>query len=455
MSAKSRVPLNIWMNGELVGAWSPKRGSATEFQYANSWIESPRSRALSLSLPILPNNASHRGPHVDAWFDNLLPDSRHIRERIRTRFKTQTLGAFDLLAAIGRDCVGAVQVLKQDAEEADVRKISSHELSAADVAKQLRAATSTRTFGNDDDQEFRISIAGAQEKTALLRLDGKWHVPNAATPTTHILKFPLGRIGNLQANMQDSVENEWLCMQLLGELGFEVADTEIARFQDDAGEVKALVVKRFDREYVAGSAEHPAWIVRLPQEDMCQATGTPPEHKYEADGGPGIPQILNLLQAGLEPARDAVTFAKTQLAFWLLAAPDGHAKNFSIFLKRDGYSMTPLYDVLSAWPIIGKGHDEWAYQDAKLAMAVRGSRPYRVLERIALRHWKKLARETSVPSAFEEMVRMVESSDNALSRLEQRLPSDFPGYVWERVASGVRNHRTRFLAALIQDGEVS
>ena len=455
MSARSRVPLNIWMNGELVGAWSPRRGSATEFQYAKSWIDSPRSRALSLSLPILPNNAAHRGHHVDAWFDNLLPDSRQIRERIRTRFKTQTLGAFDLLAAIGRDCVGAVQVLKQDAEEADVRRISSHELSAADVAKQLRAATSTRTLGNDDDQEFRISIAGAQEKTALLRLDGKWHVPNAATPTTHILKLPLGRTGNLQANMQDSVENEWLCMQFLGELGFEVAATEIARFQDDAGEVKALVVKRFDREHVVGSAEHPAWIVRLPQEDMCQATGTPPENKYEADGGPGIPQILNLLQAGLEPTRDTVTFAKTQLAFWLLAAPDGHAKNFSIFLKRDGYSMTPLYDVLSAWPIIGKGHDEWAYQDAKLAMAIRGSKPYRVLGRIALRHWEKLARETSVPHAFEEMVQLVESSDSALSRLEPRLPADFPGYVWERVASGVRTHRARFLAALMQVGEVS
>lgn len=447
MSAKPRRPLNIWMNGELVGTWSPKRGAATEFQYANSWIESPRSRALSLSLPILPNNASHRGQHVDAWFDNLLPDSRQIRERIRTRFKTRTLDSFDLLMAIGRDCVGAVQVLTQDVEAPDVRKITSHELDSADVAKQLRAATSTPRFGAHDDQDFRISIAGAQEKTALLYLNGKWHVPNATTPTTHILKLPLGLIGNLQANMKDSVENEWLSMQFLAELGLEVAETEIARFQDTVGEVKALVVKRFDREYVAESTEHPAWIVRLPQEDMCQATGTPPEHKYEAEGGPGIPQILNLLQAGLEPARDAVIFAKTQLAFWLLAAPDGHAKNFSIFLRRDGYSMTPLYDVLSAWPIIGKSQNEWAYQDAKLAMAVRGSTPYRALGKIAIRHWQKLARETSVPSAFEQMVEIVESADEALSRLEQRLPPDFPGYVWERVANGVRKHRRQFLAA--------
>jgi len=263
----------------------------------------------------------------------------------------------------------------------------------------------------------------------------------------------LGLIGNLQSDMKDSVENEWLCMQFLKELGFDVAETEIARFEDNVGMVKALVVRRFDREFMDQSSQHPAWIVRLPQEDMCQATGTPPEHKYESEGGPGIPQILKVLQAGIAPARDAVTFAKAQLAFWLLAAPDGHAKNFSIFLKRDGYRMTPLYDVLSAWPIIGNGPNEWAYQDATLAMAIRGSKPYRVLGRIAHRHWKKLALETSVPGAFEEMVRLVENSERALSSVEQKLPNDFPGYVWERIALGLRKHRERFLAALVHDRE--
>jgi serine/threonine-protein kinase HipA len=389
---------------------------------------------------------------VDAWFENLLPDSRQIRERLRTRFKTASLNAVDLLAAVGRDCVGAVQILPADEETADVRTINAHALSSAGVAKQLRAASSDLLFGRDGDSDFRISIAGAQEKTALLRMDGHWRVPHGATPTTHILKLPLGLIGNVQANMKDSVENEWLCMQLLAAMGFAVPDTEIARFEDDAGEVKALVVQRFDREFVAQSGGDDAWIVRLPQEDMCQATGTPPDNKYESDGGPGIPKILTLLQAGLEPTRDAVTFAKAQLAFWLLAAPDGHAKNFSIFLKRGGYRMTPLYDVLSAWPIIGSGPTEWAYQDAKLAMAIRGSRPYRLMGRIAVRYWRKLASETMVPGAFDEMVQMVEGAERALSRLEQRLPEDFPPYVWDRIAAGIRKHRERFLAGLALEG---
>jgi serine/threonine-protein kinase HipA len=253
--------------------------------------------------------------------------------------------------------------------------------------------------------------------------------------------------------MQDSVENEWLCMQFLAELGLPVAETEIASFEGDLGEVKALVVTRFDRGYVAASEKSPAWIVRLPQEDLCQATGTEPANKYEADGGPGIPTIFNVLKAGLAPARDAVTFAKAQLAFWLLAAPDGHAKNFSVFLRRDGYVMTPLNDVLSAWPIIGNRANELSYDDATLAIAVRGSRLYRKLGQIALRHWARLARETAVPGAFDEMVRMVDVSDDALTRLELRLPSTVPAGVWERVARGVRQHRARFLNSLARDGE--
>jgi serine/threonine-protein kinase HipA len=451
--AGSRAPLNIWMNGELVGTWSPQRASASTFAYAGSWLDSPRTRALSLSLPFLPSNAAHRGAHVDAWFENLLPDSRQIRERIRTRFKTRSLEASDLLAAVGRDCVGAVQVLPADTDAGDVRHIDAQALDAAGVARQLRATTSSRAFGPADDSGLPISIAGAQEKTALLRRDGAWYIPRGATPTTHILKLPLGLIGSLQADMRDSVENEWLCAQVLSALGFDVADTEIGRFEDDAGVVKALVVQRFDREAVEQTKQDPAWIVRLPQEDMCQATGTPPDNKYETDGGPGIPQILTVLQASQAPTRDALTFAKAQLAFWLLAAPDGHAKNFSIFLKRDGYSLTPLYDVLSAWPVVGKGPNTWAYQDVTLAMAIRGSRPYRALSRIAVRQWRRLAQQTAVPEAFDEMLRMVEDADRALSRVEQRLPADFPGYVWESIATGVRRHRDRFLTGVAQERE--
>ena len=439
--------LDVWMNQELVGRWYLNQTGTPLFQYAEAWLASPRARSLSLSLPMLPGNQPHRGVAVAAWFDNLLPDSREIRERLARRFRTESTQALDLLAAIGRDCAGAVQLMPSGTAPTDVQRIDADPATDAAVAKLLRAVTSSRSFGQlGDPDEFRISIAGAQEKTALLRRNGQWFVPRGATPTTHILKLPLGLVGNLRFNMQDSVENEWLCMQLLRELGFPVADTEIATFSDELGDQKVLVVERFDRQFVAADTAAPdEWILRLPQEDLCQAFGLPPERKYESDGGPGIGEIMHLLRAGENSEEDVLTFAKAQLAFWLLAAVDGHAKNFSIFLRKNGYVLTPLYDVLSAWPIIGHGSDKLALQDATLAMAIRGeTRRHRHLNRIATRHWIKLATETGVPYAADSFIDLVERLESAIERVRRILPPDFPAYVWTSVTDGAIAQRDQF-----------
>jgi serine/threonine-protein kinase HipA len=439
--------LDIWMNGEPVGVWTNSRNGIPVFQYRDEWLRSPRVRPLSLSLPIVLGNPPHRGADVSAWFDNLLPDSAEIRARLARRFQTGSAEAFDLLAAIGRDCVGACQIVPEGMDPGDLRQIEAEPMDDGQVARILRGVTAPTAFGLDDEvEELRISIAGAQEKLALLRLGGQWCLPRGATPTSHILKLPLGLIGNLRVDMRDSVENEWLCMQLLGLLGLPVPATEIAKFRDDVSEERALVIERFDRQFAARTPATPAWIVRLPQEDFCQATGTPRSNKYEADGGPGIQRSLELLAAGDNPREDASIFACAQLAFWLLAAPDGHAKNFSIFLKRDDtYGMTPLYDVLSAWPVIGSGPNEWPIQKATLAMALRGNSPHRHLRQIHIRHWRRLAALTGAPDAFDQMVSMVDRAESALTSLEARLPAAFPEYVWQRIADGVRDQRTRFL----------
>jgi serine/threonine-protein kinase HipA len=437
--------LDVWMNGEPVGTWHPSRAGVPQFTYDAQWLRSPRCRALSLSLPLLPGNEPHRGDRVTWLFDNLLPDSRLIRERVRARFRLDSLDPFDLLAAIGRDCVGAVQLVPAGSAPRDVRQIHAQQLAEHEVAQLLRQVTMTERFGDHaHDDEFRISIAGAQEKTALLRHEGHWCRPLGATPTTHLLKLPLGLVGNMRADLGTSVENEWLCLQLLHELGLPVPHSEMATFRDQAGAVKVLVVERFDRQQTRDVTHGAPWIVRLPQEDLCQATGTPPTRKYESDGGPTLYDCLDVLRAGNAPDDDMLEFVKAQLAFWLLAAPDGHAKNFSIFLHRHGHTMTPLYDVLSAWPIIGTGANEWAYQDVKLAMALRGSRPYRHLNRIAVRHWRALAARTGRTDAFTSLQLMVVATDAALTRLEQRLPADFPPVVWARIAAGVRAQVQRF-----------
>ncbi len=442
--------LTVWMNGERVGEWSGTASDITRFTYDVSWWASPNARPLSLSMPRLPGDAAHRGAHVTAWFENLLPDAPDIRERLRKRFAVRSTEALDLLAAIGRDCVGAVQLLPPDEVPPPIRVIDAIPLADGDVAARLRTVTSGPPLGGamTGTEPFRISIAGAQEKTALLWHDGRWHEPRGATPTTHILKLPLGFVGNMRADMQHSVENEWLCLRLLSLWGLPAARAEIATFADAVSAERVLVVERFDRRPQRDPSGAVQWIARLPQEDLCQAFGRSRDEKYEADGGPGIADIMRLLARSSNAEDDTHTFVLAQLANWLLAAPDGHAKNYSVFLTRDGYAMTPLYDVLSAWPIIGTGPNEWAEQDVTLSMGLRGKRVHRELRRIATRHWRALAVQSGVAGMFDGMQAFVERAEGALDAMAGELPAAFPPGIWERIASGVRRQCERFRMGL-------
>lgn len=442
------------MNGELVGDWTTVRSGTPIFRYAESWVKSPRARALSLSLPLTADREV-RGPAVDHYFDNLLPDNPDIRRRIRERFNLRTTQAFDLLEAIGRDCAGAVQLLPPSAEPKGWAHINAQPLSEADVEKLLRSVTAPPPLGareDASDEDFRISIAGAQEKTALLSMGGAWFRPLGATPTTHILKLPLGVIGNFRGAFSDSVENEWLCAQLLREFDLPVADTHMATF----GRQKVLVVTRFDRRWIGVDPNavgqrgfvpaKEAWIARLPQEDFCQATGRPPTQRYESDGGPSIDEILAILANSDEADRDRTHFVLAQLAFWLVAGTDGHGKNFSIHHRVGGtFELTPLYDVLSAWPVIGKGANQLQIQDAKLAMALPGrTRHYRISD-IQARHWHALAQRTGMAGLWANMRNFVESAEDVIRRVERILPNNFPERVIGKVATGLRRQAENFL----------
>ncbi len=433
--------LDVWMNGQRVGVWFWTRTGTPGFRYDDSWHSSPDARSLSVSLPMPAGGGDVMGAAVEHYFDNLLPDSSHIRERLRRRFGTSSTRAADLLAAIGRDCVGALQLMPTGTEPPPHDRIDGLPLTDAQIETLLGDVTSDGSANASLADDFRISIAGAQEKTALLRVGGQWQIPAAATPTTHIFKLPLGLVGNMRADMTDSVENEWLCAMLLGALGFDVAPTEMGQF----GKQKVLIVERFDRRQMDGGR----WIARLPQEDFCQATGTPGDLKYESDGGPGIRAGLALLGGGSRPETDKLVFIKAQLAFWLMAATDGHAKNFSIFLERGaGFHMTPLYDVLSAWPIIGNGANQVSLRRAKLAMAVRSKNAHYLLHEIRTRHWQTLAQQCGVPGAFEQMVGLVLMVPDALARVEAMLPEGFPQRVFKPIRVGMVAQAEKFVAEL-------
>lgn len=459
--------LNVWMNGELTGEWRIGRTGVHQFSYAPAWAASPSVRALSLSLPVT-SDGTLRGAAVENYFDNLLPDSSPIRERMRARFGTKSARTFDLLAAIGRDCAGAVQLLPPDTAPGNIKRIDSTPVSNHGIAQLLRGITLPAVPGApgvQDLDDFRISIAGAQEKTALLRIGKKWHRPHGATPTTHILKLPLGLVGGRQMDMRESVENEWLCAQIAAALGLPAAVTEMALFDQQ----RVLVVERFDRQWMhAAAASRPSagsscaaaktaaaargsWIARLPQEDFCQATGTPSNRKYENAGGPGMARCLEILAHSEAPGANRLRFIQSQLLFWLLAATDGHAKNFSLFHKRaHAYTLTPLYDVISMWPVIGKRAGQLSLHDAKLAMALRSkNRHFRLID-MQTRHWQALAQSCGVQNAWSHLQALVERIDDALDTVEAKLPAGFPETVWRKISKGMRAHATLFRAGLVK-----
>lgn len=430
----SRRDLGVWMNGERVGTWTSHPGRPDEFVYAEEWLATKDARPLSLSMVLRPE--PFKGPRVAAYFDNLLPDNRRIRQRLQRRFETATARAFDLLMEIGRDCVGAIQLLPEDGNPPDVRTITAEPLSTNQVSHQLSAMLRAVPGSQSEDDEFRISIAGAQEKTALLQLDGQWMRALGTTPTTHILKLPLGTGGG-GIDLTTSVENEWLCAQILKAYGVPVSHCWTDRFD----EYRVLVVERFDRRF----SKDGSWIVRLPQEDMCQATGLPSDQKYEVDGGPGIRAIMDLLLGSSNAQSDRRDFFKTQILFWMLCAIDGHAKNFSIFLEpAGGYRLTPRYDVLSAYPVLGPSSGKLSPKKVKMAMAVDGKNRHYLWDSMLYRHWEETARRTGISSVFETVIQeLIDSTTHVIDTVAAVIPKGFPDAVATSILEGLRSASAR------------
>lgn len=438
--SKSRS-LALYMNGERVGTWRAGAG-ADELRYDESWLASPHARPISLRFPLRPAGSPYAGAEVHRYFDNLLPDTKAIRERMARRFKLDSIEAFPLLEAIGRDCVGALQILPEDETPPNIRRISFRTHREQEVAARLRAVVTpgggAGLVDDDGDNDFRFSLAGTQEKTALLWREGKWCTPLGATPTTHILKLPLGLVGNMRADMSGSVENEWLCSRIVEAYGLPIAKCSIEQFEDQ----KALAVERFDRRL----SDDNKWIQRLPQEDMCQATGTSYLNKYQSDGGPGIDDIMSLLRTAERGFDDRRVFFACQVLFWMLAATDGHAKNFSVHIHVGGtYSLTPIYDVLSAWPIIGKGQNQIARQRAKLAMGVRGEdNMHYCLAEIQRRHWIATAKRNGIGAEGAVILNeLLARTPGVIARVQAELPAQFPEAIAGPILNGLANGAKR------------
>jgi len=201
-------------------------------------------------------------------------------------------------------------------------------------------------------------------------------------------------------------------------------------------EQRVLVVERFDRRL----ADSGRWIMRLPQEDLAQATGTDREQKYEAEGGPGIEQIMTLLLGSTKPKHDRLDFFRTQILFWCLCATDGHAKNFSFFLGAQGrYYLTPRYDVLSALQVLGKKAGQLSPHRVKMAMAVPGEkRRHYNWDSIVYRHWQYLAKRCGIADRLDALIAELKTATPAvIAKAESLLPREFPASVADPILEGL------------------
>jgi serine/threonine-protein kinase HipA len=294
---------------------------------------------LSLTLPL--TDQRYANTVVKSFLDGLLPEG-DARRAIAEDLGLAADDTFGLIAALGRDCAGAIVILDHDEPAplagsiATAEQISDGEL--AELVINLRNAP----LGVDP--RVRLSLAGVQEKLLLTRLsDGSWGRPVDGTPSTHILKPEIRGFPN-------TVENEAFCMRFANHLGLSVAEVATAEI---AGR-KLLVVTRYDR-LVNSSGE----IQRLHQEDLCQATATPPKNKYQEDGGPSLRQIARLLM-GLDPS-SVIRLLKSMVLHVLVGNGDAHAKNYSVLHHESGsVALAPLYDVMSTL----------LYGDDRLAMYV-------------------------------------------------------------------------------------
>lgn len=323
--------LLVVLSGRVAGAVTHAAGRP-RFTYLDDYAGDQEATPLSLSMPVAAGRTyDHR--ITAPWLMNLLPDDANVRESLARALGVSRGDATDLLEHIGRECAGAVQLVTPEELDAVLARPDGLEsVTTRQIGDRLRALLQAPQQWIRSDE--RWSLAGAQSKFAIVRTGAdSWAYAHGNAASTHIVKPGIARFA-------DQALNEHLCLRALAAVGISSATSEFTEFDG----VPALVVERYDRLHGAAGK-----VIRLHQEDMCQALAVPPERKYASDGGPSATQIARLL-AREATAADVDRFADSVIAQYLLGAPDAHAKNYSVVLSGLEVVLAPSYDVASSLP---------------------------------------------------------------------------------------------------------
>lgn len=365
--------LLVLLHGEVVGVLIQSPQGNRTFQYLK---DSDPALEVSVALPY--RLAPYPRRATDAFIEGLLPEGEGVREALAHNFGISSGNPFALLEHIGLECAGAIQFARPvELDSARQSKGNLIPCTEREVGERLRALISQPKGSWLVDRE-RWSLAGAQSKFAL-RWDDGWFEATGAEPTTHIFKPGIH-------DFRDQALNEHLSLRTLSKVGLTVANSRYMQFDG----TNAIVVERYDRMTIDGR------VLRIHQEDFCQATSTLPTKKYEAQQGPSALSIVRTLRRAGAEESEVLRFIEGLIGNYLIGAPDAHAKNYSIILAPDVVALAPLYDVASGLPYEYK--NENGFPDKKdglrnAAMAIGGERRF---GRVAHRHWAKFAAEAKV-----------------------------------------------------------
>ena len=397
--------LNVFLFDNLVGLLQQNEHGLVTFRYADEWLSNPKSRPLSISLPL--RETPFRPKECMGFFGGVLPEEKQ-RKGIAQYLGISENNDFAMLDEIGGECAGAVSFRSKDL--AGEKSQESYQLLNDEQLEDLlsRLPTSPLLIDRDD---IRLSLAGAQDKIAVHYDNGAVSLPLYGSPSTHILKPAIDRF-------EGTVENEAFCMRLAAAVGIKTARIETK----SAKSKKFLLVERYDR-----NIEEDGTIQRLHQEDFCQALGVQSLKKYEVEGGPGLRDIFALVRDySTVPIKDLQHLLDAVIFNLLIGNNDAHGKNFSLLYSEGSIRVAPLYDILCTE----------IYPELSKRMAMRIGREGRSNE-IYPSDFERLASATGLSARLAKL-RVTELAADVLNQLDKIPTESFSnkvsGYIRERTS---------------------
>jgi serine/threonine-protein kinase HipA len=400
--------LPVYFEQRLVGTIDVDK-SGPGFAYDSGWIGLRGAFPISTTMPLRPDRI---GPDVFLpWAANLLPENEQLRTlgQLLGMARGDVIG---LLSAIGGDTAGALSI----GQPGRTSSVQWRPLGTSDELEAVLDDLPNKPF-LVGEEGVSMSLAGAQSKLAVaVDEGGRICIPMNGSPSTHILKPDSPRLPG-------GVQNEAFCLTLARRMKVPTPEVTTGR----AGNRTFLLAKRYDRADVGGR-----WR-RLHQEDYCQALGTPPSAKYEANQtgirGPTLKDMFEVTRRHL-PAIEIIRLLDLVVLNVLCCNTDAHAKNYSIMIRGNGASLAPIYDIMCgevwgnvtknlAQKIAGKSRgDDLTGKDWQHFARECGLNPRQVVDRVAALA-KLAAAETA--AAASDVAAMPAGSHELLEQTRQAI----------------------------------